>query len=53
MGAYLRDTLSALATAENSPRNATWVLALKEQRLALAVLEAEDLAVSTDEELAL
>lgn len=51
--AYLRDTLSPLATAENSPRNAAGVLALQEERLALAVLETEDLAIGADEELAL
>lgn len=53
VGAYLRDTLSPLATAENGPRDLTGVLALKEERLRLAVLETEDLAVRADEELAL
>lgn len=53
MGVYLRDTLSPLATAENSPRDLAGVLALKEKRLGLAALEAEDLAVRADEELAL
>jgi len=52
-GLLLSDTLSALSPAENSPCNATRVLALKEERLALTVLEAEDLAVATDEQLAL
>jgi hypothetical protein len=50
---YLRDTLSTLSAAENGPRDATWVLALQEQGLALAVLETEDLAVRAHEELAL
>jgi len=53
LGCLLRDTLSPLSAAENSPRNATRVLALKEKRLGLAILEAEDLAVGADEELAL
>lgn len=51
--ANLSDTLSPLPPAEDSPGNAARVLALEEQRLGLAVLEAEDLAVTTDEELAL
>lgn len=51
--AYLRDTLSPLATAENSPRDLAGVLALEEKRLGLSVLETEDLAVRADEELAL
>jgi hypothetical protein len=53
VGAYLRDTLSPLATAENSPCDLAGVLALEEERLGLAVLETEDLAVRADEELAL
>lgn len=53
VGAYLRDTLSPLATAENGPRNLAGVLALEEERLRLAVLETEDLAVRADEDLAL
>lgn len=51
--AYLRDTLLVLATEENSPGNAAGVLALKEQRLGLALLEAEDLGVTADKDLAL
>lgn len=51
--AYLRDTLSPLATAENSPRDLAGILALEEKRLGLSVLETEDLAVRADEELAL
>ena len=53
VGTHLRDTLSPLATAENGPRDAAGVLALEEERLGLAVLETEDLAVGADEELAL
>ena len=49
----LRDTLAVLATEENSPGNAAGVLALEEERLGLAVLEAEDLAVATDVQLTL
>ena len=50
---HLRDALLVLPSIENGPRNATGIFALKEQTLALAILEAEDLAVSTDVELAL
>ena len=53
VGSYLRDTLSPLATAENGPRDLAGVLALKEERLRLAVLETEDLAVRADEDFAL
>lgn len=42
-----------LATEENGPRNATGVLALEEQGLGLALLEAEDLGVTADKDLAL
>jgi hypothetical protein len=49
----LRDTLAVLATEENSPCDAAGVLALKEKGLGLSTLEAEDLAVATDEQLAL
>ena len=49
----LRDTLLVLATVENGPSNATGVLALEEERLGLAVLEAEDLGVPTDVDLTL
>lgn len=51
--AYLRDTLLVLAAEENSPGDAARVLALKEQRLGLALLEAEDLGVTADKDLAL
>ena len=50
---YLRDTLAVLATEQNSPCDATGVLSLPEKRLALALLEAEDLAVTTDKDLTL
>lgn len=53
MDPYLRNTLAVLAAEENGPCNATGVLALQEQRLGLAVLETEDLAVATDVELTL
>lgn len=42
-----------LATEENSPGDAARVLALEEEGLGLSVLEAEDLAVATDEQLTL
>lgn len=38
---------------EDSPRNAAGVLALEEQRLGFAVLEAEDLAITADVEFTL
>ena len=50
---YLRDTLLMLSTEEDGPGNTTGVLALKEEGLGLAVLESEDLAITTDVELAL
>lgn len=50
---YLSDTLAVLSSEKDSPCNATGVLALEEQRLGLAVLESEDLAVATDVELTL
>ena len=50
---YLRDTLSPLSPAQHGPCNTARVLALQEERLALAVLEAEDFAISPDEQLAL
>lgn len=49
----LRDTLPVLPSVKCCPSNATWVLALKEQTLGLAILESEDLAVSTDIKFAL
>jgi len=53
MCAYLRDTLLVLSAVEDGPGDTAGVLALKEERLGLAVLEAEDLAVATDVELTL
>ena len=50
---YLRDTLLVLSSEENSPGNATGVLALEEEGFGLAILESEDLAITTDVELAL
>jgi hypothetical protein len=49
----LRDTLLVLATVQDSPGDAAGVLALEEERLGLAVLETEDLGVTTDEDLTL
>lgn len=49
----LRDTLAVLATVEDGPSYPARVLALKEKRLGLSVLEAEDLAVATDVQLTL
>lgn len=51
--AYLRDTLAVLSAVENSPGDAAGVLALQEERLGLAVLEPEDLAVAADVEFTL
>lgn len=42
-----------LSPVEGGPGNAAGVLALEEKALGLAALEAEDLAVATDIELAL
>lgn len=50
---YLRDTLLVLSSEKNSPGNATGVLALEEEGFGLSILEAEDLGVTTDVELAL
>jgi hypothetical protein len=51
--AYLGDTLAVLFAVEDGPCDAAGVLALQEERLGLAVLEAEDLAVATDVDLTL
>jgi hypothetical protein len=51
--ADLRDTLAVLATEQNSPSYPARVLALEEERLGLSILEAEDLAVTADEQLTL
>jgi len=50
---YLSDTLAVLSAEKDGPRNAAGVLALEEEGLGLSALEAEDLAVATDEQLAL
>jgi hypothetical protein len=50
---YLRDTLLVLSSEKDGPCNATRVLALEEERFGLAILESEDLAVTTDVEFAL
>ena len=42
-----------LPPIERCPRDPTWVLALQEEGLGFAVLEAEDLAVAADVEFAL
>lgn len=42
-----------LAAVEDSPRDPARVLALQEKRLGLSILEAEDLAVTTDVQLTL
>lgn len=42
-----------LATVQDSPGDAAGVLALEEEGFGLSVLEAEDLAVATDVQLAL
>ncbi len=49
----LRDTLLVLATVQDSPGDPAGVLALAEERLGLAVLEAEDLGVPADKDLTL
>jgi hypothetical protein len=50
---YLRNTLLVLSSEKDSPCNATGVLALQEEGFGLAILESEDLAITTDVELAL
>jgi hypothetical protein len=50
---YLRNALLVLSSEKNGPCDATGVLALEEEGLGLAILESEDLAVTTDVELAL
>ena len=50
---YLGDTLLVLSAEENSPCDATGVLALEEEGFGLSILESEDLAVTTDVQLAL
>lgn len=53
LNSYLSNSLAVLATVQDSPGNATGVLALEEEGLGFAVLETEDLGVSTDVELTL
>ena len=50
---YLGNALLVLPPIERCPCDPTWVLALEEKGLGLAVLEAEDLAVAADVEFAL
>ena len=50
---YLRDTLLVHASEKGGPSYSARVLALEEEGLGLAILEAEDLAVTADKELAL
>jgi hypothetical protein len=50
---YLRDTLAVLSSVEDGPCDTAGVLPLQEERLRLAVLESEDLAVAADVELTL
>ncbi len=50
---YLRDTLLVLSSEQDGPCNATGILALQEEGFGLAILESEDLAITTDVELAL
>jgi len=50
---YLGDTLLVHASVKSGPGDLSWVLALEEKRLALSILETEDLGVTTDVELAL
>ena len=51
--AHLCDTLLMLPPEQDGPRNATRVLALQEEGLGFAILEAKDLAVATDIEFTL
>ena len=50
---HLCDTLLMLPPEQDGPRNATRVLALQEEGLGFAVLEAKDLAVAADVEFTL
>jgi hypothetical protein len=49
----LRDTLLVVPAEQDRPGDPAGVLALEEKRLGFAILEAEDLAVATDEQLTL
>ncbi len=42
-----------LSSEENGPCDAAGILALEEERFSFAILETEDLAITTDVELAL
>ena len=42
-----------LSSEKNGPGDSSWVLSLQEEGFGLAILESEDLAIGTDEELAL
>jgi hypothetical protein len=42
-----------LSSEKDRPGNATGVLALEEERFGFSILESEDLAITTDVELAL
>jgi len=53
MSSYLGDTLLVHASVQHRPGNLSRVLALQEKRFTLAILEAEDLRVTTDVKLAL
>lgn len=46
--AYLRDALAVLSSVQDGPRDAARVLSLQEERLRLAVLESEHLAIAAD-----
>ncbi len=50
---YLRNALSPLSPAQHSPCDAARILALQKEGFALAALEAEDLAISSDKQFAL
>jgi hypothetical protein len=49
----LRYALLVLAPEQHRPRDPAWVLSLKKEGLGFAILETEDLAITTDVELAL
>ena len=53
LSSYLGDTLLVHASVQHRPSNLSRVLALQEERFTLAILEAEDLRVTTDVELSL
>ena len=46
--AHLRDALLVLSAVEDCPGDPAGVLALEEERPGLAILEAEDLAITAD-----